>query len=134
MLDQLRGALGMTAPAAPAEGQQGARQGSGVVGGVFRALVLWFIFKNLFGGGGPSTKNVPRDKQLWPKYEKGDLVDMSFHLSEAPYPSSLDTTAPPIWDLKGIPLANQGDLTTSFTYNPSQVRYLVTSTCIAPWK
>lgn len=123
MLDQLRGALGMTAPAAPAGGQQGAqnRQGSGLVGGVFRALVMWFIFKNLFGGGGPSTKNVPRDKQLWPKYQKGDVVDMAFYLSEAPYPSTVDTTAPPIWDLKGIPLAAQGDLATSLTYKPSQV-------------
>ena len=111
--------------APPPAGDQpaGQQRSTGIFGSIFKALVLWFIFKNLFGGGGggaPSTKNAPREQQLWPKFERGEPIDMAFYLAETPYPSELGRLEP-IWDLKGIPLADTKEWTISHLYKPSKV-------------
>lgn len=48
---------------------------------VLRMGLMYFFFKNFFGG---PSKPVSREEMLVPKFERGLPVDLSVYLSESP--------------------------------------------------
>ncbi len=48
---------------------------------VLRMGLMYFFFKNFFGG---PSKPVPREEMLAPKFERGLPVDLNVYLSESP--------------------------------------------------
>ena len=68
-------------PAAQAAAvQEGApRQRSNPLWTVLRMGLMYYFFKNFFGG---PQKSVPREEMFVPKFERGLLLDMNVYISE----------------------------------------------------
>ena len=108
-------------PAAPGAGAQGGQERSNPLFGILRMFVMWYLFKQFFGGG-QKPASMPRSEVYWPRFEKGTPMDFSMFLSEQPDFQAWNDTRALVWRQTEVPLAEGPDLSQRITYHPSQVR------------
>lgn len=102
-------------------GQQ--RQGGGLLSGILRMAMMWYMMQWFKGGNqGQSGQSGPVSV-AHPLYHKGDLINIRLYLSEDEFLHDR-TAARLLWEQKDVGLATTEERLLETTYKPSKVSSL----------